>query len=454
MTKQQPRRQARLTIVDDLAFLPTVQTFIESTALAFGLGQTEALALTLAGEEIFNYLCTHVKPGAEVEISGYEGGYYAALNFILPIRNLAMRSFNLTATINIDDENSLDEMGLLLASRMVDQLQINQNNNGRLQLLLRKEKSYPKTAITDRAPFTPPTDNFSTVTPDAEELKFFISESHHYTSPELLPLEFYYPGKIVDMVKAGDYRAAIVRDSAGRIGGGIIWYWSSTKMVECYGPFILADDTTPSISPELHQTMAEALLEHCLNAIARSPAVGLLNRSPNPNLPQHHFETLGTVLEYHNTTPPTETPALFRQMQEDPGAIAWIDPDFEPFLRSEYQRLTLPRKIRLTSDSGETRAEFSVLATEFDRARQKVTLRPLWAGNDMVKNIADHLTLFTREGLANIFFIIDLGQSWQATFTPALRENGFSPRLLLPHGGKGDLLILQKTEPQKTESVS
>ncbi|MCD6534828.1 MAG: hypothetical protein J7L25_12275 [Deltaproteobacteria bacterium] len=450
----QPQRQARLTIKDDLAFLPTVQTFVEKTALAFGLGQTEALALTLAGEEIFNYLCTQVKPEAEIEISCYNGGYYAALEFILPIRNLAMRTFNLTATINIDDENSLDEMGLLLASRMVDHLQIGQNDNGRLQLLLRKEKSYPKTTATNRAPSKPATKNFSIITPEAEELKFFISESHHYTSPELLPQEFSYPGKIVDMVKAGDYQAAIVRDSTGRIGGGIIWYWSSTKMVECYGPFILADDTTPSISPELRQTMAEALLEYCLNAIARSPAVGLLNRSPSPDLPQHHFETLGTVLEYHNTSLPTERPSLFRQMQEDPGAVTWTDPNFEPFLRSEYQRLTLPREIRLTSDSGENRADFSVLASEFDRARHKVTLRPLWAGNDMEKNIADHLTLFTREGLDNIFFIIDLGQSWQAAFGPALRENSFTPRLLLPHGGKGDLLILQKTEPKKTESVS
>ncbi|MEA3332971.1 MAG: hypothetical protein U9Q58_05185 [Pseudomonadota bacterium] len=161
MMNNNPQKQARLTIEDDLAFLPTIQTFIEKTALAFGLGQTEALALTLAGEEIFNYLCTQVKPEAEIEISCYEGGYYAALNFSLPLRNLAMRTFNLTATINIEDENSLDEMGLLLASRMVDQLRISQNDSGRLQLLLRKEKSYPKITTTDQTPTTPLTDKFS-----------------------------------------------------------------------------------------------------------------------------------------------------------------------------------------------------------------------------------------------------------------------------------------------------
>ncbi len=440
----QQRRNAKLTIRDDLNFLSTVQDFIENTALTFGLGQNEALALTLAGEEIFNYLCTSVKPMAEIEISCYEGGYYAALNFNLPIQNFALRAFNLTATINIDDDKSLDEMGLVIASRMVDHLQISQSDSGRLQLSLRKEKKYPKAAENNRTASTPLTEEFSIVTPDAEELKFFISESRHCTAPDLLPQEFCYPGKIVDMVNAGDYRAAIVRDAGGRIGGGIIWFWSSSKMVECNGPYILAEDASPAISQNLRQSMAEALLEHCLNAIAKSSAVGLLNRSPGSDLPRHHFESLGSALEFHNTTAPTEIEALFRQMQEDPGAIAWAHPDLEPFLRREYQRLTLPREIRLISDSGESPADFSVLASEFDRSRQKVTLQPLWAGNDMEKSIADHLALFANEELNNIFFVVDLGKSWQAASFPGLSKNGFTPRLLLPYGGKGDLLLLQK----------
>jgi len=447
MDKQQ-RRNAKLLIRDDLNFLPTVQAFIENTALTFGLGQSEALALTLAGEEIFNYLCESVKPRAEIEISCYEGGYYAALNFALPQQNFALKAFNLTTTINVDDEKSLDEMGLIIALRMVDHLQISQSDSSRLQLSLRKEKNYPKAAENDRTTTTPLSENFTIVTPDAEELKFFISESHRYTATEMLPVEFHYPGKIVDMVSTGDYRVAIARDSHGHIGGGIIWFWSSKKMVECYGPWILADNANPSFTLERRQTIAEALLEHCLNLIAKSPAVGLINCSPSPDLPQYHFESLGTVVEQQNSNIGKKIPALFRQMHEDPGAIAWAHPDLEPFLRSEYQRLTLPREIRLTSNSGESSTDFSVLATEFNRSNHKVTLRPLWAGKDMKKNIADHLALFAEETLENIFFVIDLGKSWHLTFFPALVENGFSPRLLLPYGGKGDLLLLQKTEAQ------
>ena len=63
----------------------------------------------------------------------------------------------------------------------------------------------------------------------------------------------------------------------------------------------------------------------------------------------------------------------------------------------------------------------------------------------MEKNIADHSALFAEEELDNIFFVMDLGKSWQAAFAPALLQNGFTPRLLLPYGGKGDLLVLQNT---------
>ncbi len=445
--KQQPIREVKLCLKTDLAFLPTVQNFIEKTALAFGLGQSEALALTLAGEEIFNYLCGNIKLAATMQINCHEGSYYTALDFSLPIKNLAMQAFNMTATINIEDEDSLNEMGLLIASRMVDHMEINHDESGNLLLMLRKDKSYPKITIPEYPTHIPATENFTIVIPDPEELKFFITESHLYTPTTLLPHDFYYPGKIIDMVNAGAFKAAIIRDPAGNIGGGIIWHWYSPKMVECFGPFMLADETS-TINIEQRQTSAQTLIEHCLNEIARSPAVGLLNLTPGPDLPQHHFEALGKVFEYHNNAATTEISALFRLLQEDPGTVTWAHTEFESFLRREYQRLTLPREIRLTSNTGESQADFSVLTVDTDsnQARKKVTLHPLWVGADMEKNIADHLALFTREGIDNIYFTIDLGQSWQTAFAPALSKNGFVPQLILPYGGRGDLLILQKTK--------
>ena len=449
MKNQYQTEKAKLNLKADLIFLPTVQSFIEKTARAFGLEAKGALALTLAGEEIFNYFCGNIELTAEIQINCRKGSYYTALDFILPLRNLAMQAFNLTATINVDDENSLDEMGLLIASRMVDHMQISHNENGSLQLTLRKDKNYPKITAGDHPNRIPATEPSTIVTPDPEELKFFVTESHLYTPSTLLPHDFYYPGKIVDMVHAGEFHAAIIRDTTGAIGGGIIWHWYSAKMIECYGPFILADKTAGP--PEQRRTAAQTLLEHCLNEIARSPAVGLLNLTPGPDLPQYHFEALGTVFEYHHNAPTTEINALFRLLQEDTGTIAWAHPELEPFLRNEYQRLALPREINLTGNTGESQADFSVLTVDTDsnQTRKKVTLQPLWAGADMEQNIANHVALFTREKIKNIYCTIDLGQSWQAAFAPALSRNGFVPQLILPYGGRGDLLIFQKIASQK-----
>ena len=81
-----------------------------------------------------------------------------------------------------------------------------------------------------------------------------------------------------------------------------------------------------------------------------------------------------------------------------------------------------------------------------------ITLYPLWTGRDMEKNIADHLSLCRSESFINIFFVLDLGRSSNSAFVPALLKNGFTPRLLLPYGGRGDLLILQETETKGVET--
>ena len=447
--------EAKLNLNTDPAFLPTVQSFIEKTVLAFGLEAKGRLALMLAGEEIFYYLCHNLKLDVEIQINCRKGSCYSAVDFILPLKNLALQAFNLTATIDVDDEESLNEMGLLIASRMVDHMQISHNENGNLQLSLRKDKEYPKITAGGHPLRTPAAAPFSIVTPDTEELKFFVTASHLYTPSAFLPHDFYYPGKIVDMVNAGELHAAIIRDAAGAIGGGIVWRWYSAKMIECCGPFILADQTA-ALTPEQRRTAARDLLEYCLNKIARSPAVGLISLTPGPDLPQNHFEALGTVFEYRNNAPATEIKALFRLLQEDPGTIAWAHPEIEDFLRDEYRRLTLPREIRLSdSSTGESQTDFSVLTVDTDsnQSRKKVTLQPLWAGADLEKNIADHIALFNREKIANIYCTIDLGQSWQAAFTPILHKKGFQPRLILPYGGQGDLLIFQKTAAAETGPV-
>jgi len=45
---------------------------------------------------------------------------------------------------------------------------------------------------------------------------------------------------------------------------------------------------------------------------------------------------------------------------------------------------------------------------------------------------------------------MDLGVPQQSAYTPALLENGFTPRLLLPHAGEGDLVIFQHQQQGMT----
>ena len=78
-------------------FLPLAVTCTEKTATAFGLAESETLALTLATEEIFNYLHRVAAPDKEVEIRYRSGGYYVEQEFAFKAEDFDMKAFNLTA---------------------------------------------------------------------------------------------------------------------------------------------------------------------------------------------------------------------------------------------------------------------------------------------------------------------------------------------------------------------
>jgi len=206
-------------------------------------------------------------------------------------------------------------------------------------------------------------------------------------------------------------------------------------MVECFGPYIFPPGSNPA--------MAEALIDACLASLARTPAVGLINRWSTIDFPRNYFESLGTLLDQDTGGGSKEAPHYFRQITEDPGCAVWSAPELEPFLKEAYRRLVLPREIRLVKPWGESRAEFSVLASALDRTRKTVTLRPVLTGADIEENIRQHRRLFHREKIIHEYLELDLAQPWQADFTAPLLLNGFTPRLIIPYGGVGDLVIFQ-----------
>jgi len=178
--------------------------------------------------------------------------------------------------------------------------------------------------------------------------------------------------------------------------------------------------------------------------VAKTQAIGIFNRYPVRDFPVDYFEMIGSFkLPVGGGGAMESVPIYFRQLEEDLGSVAWTHPALEPFLAATYERLSFAREMIAVQEEGEMAAASSVLSVRFERTSGYASIRPLWPGKDMVENIAGHLRILRDEGIPAVFFEMDLGRSWHGSFTPALFENGFAPRVLLPHGGEGDMVIFQ-----------
>ncbi len=421
------------------AFLPVVTSFAETTALALGLAQSEALDLRLAAEEVFYHVC-RIAPadGGWVEVRCSGGGYYAQLDFTFPSVEFDMRAFNICTSISMADDDEVEQMGLFLASRSVDRFRMSREDGRRLKLSLVKEKAYPSWEERP-APSAPPLERFTVRTPDPGELKLLAELVNVHYRDAIIPDFLKYPGKLVDMAGSGEYRAAVAAGPSGEVGGAVLWRGTGSGAVEWYGPYLFNQDPDSPVGA--------SLIDNCIAAIARTPAVALVNRFPTPEFPREEFEYLGHVTHHAPDGTASRRDAWARLMQEDPGSAVWAHPRLHDYLRQEYARLVLPREIRTAKDQGERRPRHSVLMSAFDRLQGSVTLQPVWWGEDSESNLGRHLELFQREGVLNVFFTLDLGRSQEAGFTPAILRNGFEPRMILPYAGAGDLVVFQHVRP-------
>ena len=427
------RTTVALKIYLEAGLMPVATSFVEQTALAYGLGPAEAMKLTLAVEEIFTFLCGLAQPEETLEIDCENLGYGVAADLRIGRGNFNMRAFNLTASISPDDEASLEEMGLVLAARLVERLQVVEQGEYGLSLRLIKEKTYPAQAVFTGV-IPAPKGRHRAVTPDPEMLKHFLGLVNRYYETRFFPPSFTLPGKVVDMAAQGEYEAVLAVDEAGNVGGGLIWSGVGQRTVECFGPYVFQDEAATELG--------EILMDACLGRIARTRTVGLFTRYATPALPVEYFESLGQLVLFGPQGPQPQ-PAYYRLLHEDPGCSVWSHQDLEEFLKQEYQRLVLPREIRLCGHQGENMPEDSVLAAELRRETGSALLHPLKAGTDARQNLAQHVRLLENEHLANIYFEMDLGQAWQTMFTPALLANDFMPRLVIPYGGENDRVVFQ-----------
>lgn len=431
MQKVSPK-EVTLTLEADLAFLPLATAFAEKASPPLGLGDPETLALTLATEEIFAYLCKTAAAGNPVHMSCQGRGYYVQEDFVFQARDFTMRAFNLTCSV-VDDPACLDETGLLIASRMVDRLKMSQRDEN-LRLTLIKERSYPELPALPLLPARP-LERTSVRAPDEEELKVFLRMLKAHYSSSSVPKDFLFPGKVVDMVQSGEYAAALAFDEAGRIGGGLLWWLEGFRVVEFFGPYVFGQPQDSEV-PQL-------LVDFLISSVARTPAIALFNRYPTPELPQDYFEPLGRLLFQLPDSGSVELHPCYRLLEEDSGLTLWTHEAITPFLEREFQRLFFARELRPARHEGEASSPYAVLSADLDRRQGRAILHPIWWGNDAPRVIEAHVDTLLKDGFPNIWFEMDLGRPWHCHFAPALLSAGFEPTLVLPYAGRADLVIFQ-----------
>ncbi len=425
--------EVRLSLIARKALLPVAVAFVEKSSLAFGLEEADALPMTLAAEEIFAYLCLRGAPEQPVSVRCLSGGYFVETEFSFQPQEFDLSAFNLTAAPSLEGEGDIEASSLLIASRMVDRFRFSSDEHG-LRVTLTKERAYAEAAGLTTA-VSRPLDEFLLRTPDPEELKELVHLVQAYYAGRLLPADFRYPGKVADMAAAQVYRALAAFDHSGHMGGGMLWLFQSPRIVACHGPYVFGQ-------PQ-ESAMAQQLVDGCIAAVAKSQAVGIINRYPTPQLPRGYFEELGSLTYLDAAGSSVEIPTFYRHLQEDHGATVWAHPLLEEFLTREYRRLWFARDIKPVRNEGELHSRHSVISAEFDRQQGAVVLRPVWWGDDAEEILTGHVEILRTDGIRSIFFETDLGKPWQAYFGPALERSGFEPRLILPYCGKGDIVVFQ-----------
>ncbi len=431
-----------LAIPIETVFIPVAATFAEQAARGLGLDQRAATAMRLATEEVTAFLCRIGAQRRRVTIECSAGSYFVEEKITMPVDRLQLRAFNLAARLDFENEADLDQMGLLIASRMTDRFWMRRSENGHLVLSLVKEFSYPEIDIDTDTDIKVPggIERWTVSTPDSAHIKWFARLVNRCYPPDLFPAEFRFPGKLADMANGGDCQVLTALGPGGELAGGMAWRWIGSRTVELFGPYCFASGDTPEL--------ARDLLETCINNVARTPALAMICRRPTAELPDGYLEPLTAPRPSRDDTdraaPPGTEPARFRLLYEETGAVVWAHPAVRDFLTETYRRLYIPRDIQAADpDDGESRDPFSVLSCTIDRRLSSGVLRPIWPGEDSGTNLAAHLDLLRDEQIRTIRLEMDLGHAWQAIFVPGLLELGFTPTMVLPHAGHGDLLIFE-----------
>lgn len=418
---------SRLEIPARTAFLPIAITFAEHAAKGFGLDSDSAGALALATEEVVAALCGLDDPEMEIKLDARDGVYYTDLTITIPYTELALGKLNLTAAI--DSEEDLDNIGWMLAGRMVDSFTIDHQGKRSTRFRLRKHRQYPE--FEGEASMPAPGALLVDVRPaTGHDLVLFAQRMLQTQKPLLNRWLMDPPARLAGLVESGEYEVMLGYSDRGDPVAGIIIDLSFPELALLDGPHLI--EQPDSVRHRLFHAVLERLARTSLTAVVGETLT---------EVPEEEMELLGGR-EFHLEDGETlKTRAYYRALREDHGGMVWGTPWLEEFLRGEFRRLCLPRDLQMWQALPE-QATPSVLSCTFRRHRSECRLRPVLAGHDIAENLAAHLRLAREEGYRNVTFELDLGQPFHLAFAEPLRDLGFRPGILVPGAGKGDILAL------------
>lgn len=422
-----------LELPPDRRFLSSVTGAAESMALAQGLSAKESYRLVLACDEFFSYLCKVAVKDRPMRVSLKGRGFSVGLEFAFFATKLDLSALNFNAVSSLDDESGEGhELGLLLASRVAERCGLEMRGADSFLLTAEVDKIYAKYQASPLPLGTgEATRPGSADDPDSLRHAVILALSNYPAWN--LPAAFASPERYADMSLAGVFRNVIMLDAASKPVGLLSWRGSGERGLQFSGPFVL--------SSHGRERTAKLLMESFLEIVGREKATGVFSERCTAETPPGYFETLGE-LDYSGSCGNFSYPVVFRMLREDSGATVWADDQLKPFLRSNYERLSLMREI-LPLDKPGGSFGASLVSTSLSRSKSLAQLTPLLGGEDLQANLISHASLLREKGYSNILFNLDLGQAWQAGLHPAVAGAGFVPRLVLPGAGRSDIVVFQ-----------
>jgi hypothetical protein len=419
----------------EIAFARVLTTAAEAMALRRGLGRRENIRFQLTVEEFFCYL-VQIADGTNpirTVLTGNRHQLRVAISFAATTLSLGALNASAVTTIDVDGEPSRD-MGLLLASKVADRFHITHEGQTNFCLEAEVDKVYPPApACSSPVAFRPPYK--AGLCRDPGQLGHAAALAASVYPAWYCPASFQTPGKFADMVEDGQKTCVAAFDAAGEVAGLLCWSPCGKTGLHFSGPFVF---TPPADAGQV----AALLTDRFLEAVARESRDIVFSQRATPDAPPGYFESLGalTLVGKEGTY---QQPVLYRHLREDAGTAVWCHAALEDFLREAYDNLAMCRDILPAEPPAVRERKQSLLSTTLDHKKNLAELWPLLDGEDMAANLASHVRAFTDKGIDNILFYMDLSHAWEAALAGDLLQAGFTPRLVLPHGGHGDVVVFQ-----------